>query len=119
VKTLASRNDGVARSLPASTLVGGRIGVDLDERVLNSILKGRTVGRIGPLGMVGSLICRGNSQLHSRQPLAMLPTRCLEEIVCDRKPIFARLATASRIFPDVGCTKNLSANAIAEYLMIL
>jgi hypothetical protein len=40
--------------LPASSLVGGRIGDDLDERVLNSILKGRTVGRIGPLGMIGS-----------------------------------------------------------------
>ena len=61
VKTLTSRNDGVARSLPASTLVGGRIGVDLDERGLNSILKGRTVERIGPLGMIGTLICRRNS----------------------------------------------------------
>jgi hypothetical protein len=105
--------------LPASSFVGGRIGVDLDERVLNSILKGRTVGRIGPLGMIDSLICRGNSQLHSRQPLAMLAIRFLEEIACDRKSILARLATASRIFPDVGCAKTLSANAISEYLMIL
>src|ERR1019366_6269960 len=101
-----SRNDGVAGSLPASSLVGERIGVDLDKRVLNSILKGRTVGRIGPLGMIGSLIGRKNSQLHSRQPLAILAIRCLEEIVCDSKPIFARPGAASRIFPDVGCTKT-------------
>jgi hypothetical protein len=105
--------------LPASSLVGGRIGVDLDERVLNSILKGRTVGRIGPLGMIGSLICRKNSQLHSRQPLAIIAMRCLEEIICDRKLIFARLATASRIFPDVGCAKIPSATDMSEYLMIL
>jgi hypothetical protein len=50
VNTLASENDRGAQSLPASSLVGDRIGIDLEARFLNSILKGRIVGRIGPLG---------------------------------------------------------------------
>jgi hypothetical protein len=36
--------------------------------------------------------------------LEMQIDSCLEDIVCDRKAIFARLATVSRTFPDVGCT---------------
>jgi hypothetical protein len=55
-KTPGSRNDGFFPSLSASLLVGGRGAVDLDERLLNSVMKGRIGWRIRPLGVDGSLM---------------------------------------------------------------
>ncbi len=50
LKSLVSKNDGVEAFMSSASPFAGRIGVDLDKRLLNSTLKGRTVWRIGSLG---------------------------------------------------------------------
>src|SRR6202035_4164183 len=52
-KTLRSKNDGFEPSLSASPISCGGAADDFAERVLNSLMKGRTVRRTGPLGVYG------------------------------------------------------------------
>jgi len=52
VKTLRSKNDGFEPSLSTSPIGRGGVADDFAERVLNSLMKGRTVRRTGPLGVM-------------------------------------------------------------------
>jgi hypothetical protein len=57
-KTPRSKNDDFGSFLSASSIGGGQAADDFNERLLNSLMKGRTVRRIGPLGMDGFRIRR-------------------------------------------------------------
>jgi len=108
LKMPTSKNDGSTRSLSAPSPDGERIGVDLEERFLNSILKGRMVGRIGPLVMHDSLMRRGSGELHYLELRSIPATRSVAESVMRQEPYLCVNGddTPFRVFRNVRGANN-------------